>query len=47
VMLSARLAACAPMPAPLGWDAMTYAPAGPEALPVRPLATPWQPPQRA
>ena len=29
------------------WHPSAYAPAGPAALPLRPLATPWQPPQGA
>lgn len=47
VMLTARLATFEPAPVAFGWGATTYAPAGPAALPVRPLVTPWQPPQRA
>ena len=47
VMLAARMAASAHVPAPLIWGADAYALAGPNALPVRPLATLWQPPQGA
>ncbi|GAB2796467.1 hypothetical protein HNQ93_004360 [Hymenobacter luteus] len=47
IMLPVRVAAFAPVPVPPMWGAYAYAPAGSDALPVRPLATPWQPPQGA
>ncbi len=47
VLLAGRPVALAHVPAPPVWGADAYAPAGPDALPVRPLATPWQPPQGA
>ena len=46
-LLAARAVAFAPVAARPVWGVDTYAPAGSDALPVRPLATPWQPPQGA
>ena len=47
VLLAGRAATLTYAPVSPVWGADTYAPAGSDALPVRPLATPWQPPQGA
>lgn len=47
VLLPGRPLVFCPTPAPTTWGVRTYAPAGSDTLPVRPLTTPWQPPQGA
>ena len=47
LLLPGRPVTFAAGPPAIVWVPSTYAPAGAAALPVRPLATPWQPPQGA